>query len=275
MVAIYTVSDLFPTWRSDLQLVIAEVGAETRQDVAMARTPREQTKRQVLETGVRLLMERGLEGGCANVGMSDVLSVIEADTGRRITNASIYGRIWATQAEFHKDLLLAAAEQFPSGEELALSAAADAVLGQADLSTPESRAAALQAVCRVAGEAHLRALAASRSWQTWLAIWAITVSTPTLDDDVERGPSIAARHAVAVDALSGVLDAVLAKVNASMRSGTSSRQLAMAVYALSEGLVLHDRFATDDDAAVERSGEVWTLFSVALAGILTGFVELR
>jgi hypothetical protein len=246
-----------------------------RQDVAVTRTPREQTKRQILETGVRLLMERGLEGGCANVGMSDVLTVIEADTGRRITNASIYGRIWPTQADFHRDLLLAAADQFPSGEELALSVAADEVLAKSDLSSPAGRADALAKVCRVAGEAHLQALAASRSWQTWLAIWAITVSTPTLVDDLERGPSIASRHAVAVDALAGVLESVLSKLTASVRPGLTTTQLAMAIYALSEGLVLHDRFDTNQRALVERDGEAWTLFSLALHGILASFVEQR
>jgi hypothetical protein len=254
-----------------LQLLIADVV----QTVTVSRTPREETRRQILDTGVRLLMDRGLEGGCGNVGMADVLATIEAETDRRITNASVYGRIWASQTEFHQDLLLAAAVQFPSGEHTAFGQAADDVLAGADLSTVSGRRHALGEVCRRAGEAHLNSLAASRSWQTWLAIWAITVSTPTLEDDVERGPSIARRHAVAVEELSVVLESVLAKIGGSLKSGVNSYQLAMAVYALSEGLVLHDRFAPDDHGTVRINGEQWSLFALALDGILARFVTLN
>jgi hypothetical protein len=240
----------------------------------MTRTPREETKRQILETGVKLLMERGLEGGCENVGMSDVLSVIADGSGRRITNASVYGRIWANQNEFHRDLLLVAAEQFPDGEEVAMRQVASTVLSALPLDTVEQRRFAFSEVCRQAGAAHLHSLAQSRSWQTWLAIWAITVSTPTLDDDRERGPAIAHRHAMAVNAMATVLEEILAKVQGTLRPGITIYQLSMSIYALSEGLVLHDRFAPDDHSKVNIAGAEWSLYSVALHGILERFVEL-
>ncbi len=218
-------------------------------------------------------MERGLEGGCGNVGMADVLADIESHTGRRITNASVYGRIWATQSEFHRDLLLHAAEQFPDGEEVALRAAAEAVLAEADLASAAGRRAALEQICLHAGSAHLAALAASRSWQTWLAIWAITVSTPTLEDDLERGPAIASRHSVAVRAMTGVLTDLLTQVGAVPRPGFSLQHLSMAVYALSEGLVLHDRFAQPDASTMKFDDEQWPLFSVALLAIIDAFTQ--
>jgi PAS domain-containing protein len=240
----------------------------------MTRTPREETKRQILETGVKLLMERGLEGGCENVGMSDVLSVIADSSGRRITNASVYGRIWANQNEFHRDLVLLAAEQFPAGEEIAMRQVAEQVFATLPLATLEDRREAFREVCRQAGVAHLASLANSRSWQTWLAIWAITVSTPTLDDDLERGPAIAHRHDMAVNAMSAVLIDILPRVGGVLRPGISMYQLSMAIYALSEGLVLHDRFAADDHSIVHVGDRDWSLFSVALHGILERFVEL-
>ena len=238
------------------------------------RTTRDETRRQIVDTGVRLLLERGLEGGCGNVGMADVLADIERRTGRRITNASVYGRIWATQYEFHRDLLLQAAEQFPDGEESALRAAAEAVLGAADLGSPRGRRTALEQICVHAGTAHMDALAASRSWQTWLAIWAITVSTPTLEDDLERGPAIDSRHAVAVAAMARVLGVLLPQVGVTFRPGFTPVQLSMAVYAMSEGLVLHDRFAQPGASAVrpiQLNGQSWPLFSVALLGIVDAF----
>jgi hypothetical protein len=228
-------------------------------------------------------MDRGLNGGCENVGMADVLTDIADRTGRRITNASVYGRIWTTQTDFHRDLLVLAAEQFPDGEEAAMRAEADAVLSDADLSSLVGRVAALAEICRRAGKAHLESLAASRSWQTWLAIWAITVSTPTLDDDVERGPAIAHRHALAVEAMEVTLENVLRRLGGTIRPGITTYQLSMAIYALSEGLVLHDRFAPDDHAVVSHSFAAdssssdldWSLFSAALLGILERFVELN
>jgi hypothetical protein len=248
-------------------------------NVRVNRTPRDETKRQILDTGVRLLMERGLQGGCENVGMAEVLADIAGRTGRRITNASVYGRIWVSQTEFHRDLLLLAAEQFPHGEESAMRRAAASVLDAADLSTFEGRVEALTEVCRTAGQAHLESLAASRSWQTWLAIWAITVSTPTLDDDVERGPAIAHRHALAVQAMESVFADFLPRVGGVLRPGISMYQLAMAVYALSEGLVLHDRFAPNDHSVVQigndPQSDQWSLFSGVLLGVLERFVEIK
>jgi hypothetical protein len=241
----------------------------------MTRTPREETKRQILDTGVKLLMERGLQGGCENVGMADVLAVIADGGGRRITNASVYGRIWANQSEFHRDLLLVAAEQFPAGEEIAMRQVAQTVLSEWPLDTLEQRRTAFGEVCRQAGVAHLQSLGKSRSWQTWLAIWAITVSTPTLEDDLERGPAIAHRHEMAATAMVTVLDEILAKVQGTLRPGVTMYQLSMALYALSEGLVLHDRFAQDDHTTVQVGDAQWSLFSVALHGILDRFVELH
>lgn len=245
----------------------------------MSRRARSETRQLIIDTGIRLLMDRGLRGGCDHVGMSDVLAEIERTTGQRITNASVYGRIWASQPEFHRDLLMEAAGYFPSGEEQATRAAAEALLADADLSTADSRAAVLAEFCRVGGAAHLETMGASRAWQTWLAIWAITVSTPEIDDDLERGPSIARRHDLAVREFAQVLHEVLPRVRHAIRPEFTLGQLAMAVYALSEGLVLHQHFAAEDVVTVtlptgaDQNPQQWTLFSVSLQALLTRFVQ--
>ncbi len=246
----------------------------------MPRRARGETRQLIIDTGVRLLLERGLRGGCDHVGMAEVLAEVQSSTGQRVTNASVYGRIWATQYEFHRDLLLAAAGFFPSGEERATQAAADQILATSDLHSAQGRRTALSLFCRVGGAAHLNTMASSRAWQTWLAIWAITVSTPTLDDDIERGPAIAKRHELAVLEFSRVLAALLPRVGCRMRPPFTLEQLSMAIYALSEGLVLHHRFAPQTVVSVElptgagEAPETWTLFSVALQALLDGFTEL-
>lgn len=235
----------------------------------MTRTPRDETKRLILETGVGLLMARGLEGGCAHVGMSDALAEIESSTGRRITNASVYGRIWANQSEFHKDLLLEAASEFPSGEEVESRSVAALAL---ERTVGQSTDLRIRELSRVIGSSHLTALGESRSWQTWLAIWALTVSTPTLEDDLERGPTIAHRHQLAVEAFADMLAEVLEALDVELRPGLTVQQLSMALYALSEGLVLHQRFSTDYVVTVDVGDEPWTLFAVAMEGIIQRFV---
>ena len=245
----------------------------------MTRRARGETRQLIIDTGVRMLMERGLRGGCDHVGMAEVLAEVQRATGERVTNASVYGRIWASQQHFHRDLLLEAAGFFPSGEEQAMQAVAEQVLATADLDTAAGRGAALSGFCRLGGAAHLRTMAASRAWQTWLAIWAITVSTPSLDDDIERGPAIARRHELAVDEFSRVLAYLLPRVGQRIRPEFTLLQLSMAVYALSEGLVLHDRFAKEHVFSLalptgeDDSMQTWSLYSVALEALLDRFVD--
>jgi hypothetical protein len=232
-----------------------------------------------METGVGLLLAHGLQGGCDHVGMADVLAEVERTSGHRITNASVYGRIWVNQSEFHRDLLRTAAGYYPNGEEQATLDAARLILATADLSTVQSRAQTLRIVCREAGAAHVAALAASRAWQTWLAIWAITVSTPTLDDDVERGPAIAKRHEHAVNDFAAVLAEILPVLRYRVKAGFDLHQTSTAIYALSEGLALHDRFARESVLSVALPGvegdksESWTLFSIGVEALLSRFVE--
>jgi hypothetical protein len=248
----------------------------------MARRRRQDMAQLILNTGVEMLIARGLDGGCDHVGMSDVLAEVERTTGERITNASVYGRMWDTQADFHRELLLTAAEYYPAGEEQATQEEARAVLAHADLGTMAGRTAALVEISRTAGAAHLKTLSESRPWQTWLAIWAITVSTPTLDDDNVRGPAIARRHHHAVNDFADVLDEVLDKVGYTVKAGLTLTQLASSIYALSEGFALHDRFAPEHVVTLQRpSGPVnltqepaeWTLFSVGVEALLLHFTE--
>ncbi len=246
----------------------------------MARRRRADIAKLILDTGVEMLVNRGLEGGCGQVGMADVLAEVERTTGERITNASVYGRIWANQNEFHQELLLQAAEYYPSGEELPALECARAIAATTDLRTEEGRRHALTEVARIAGAAHLASLKGSRRWQTWLAIWAITVSTPSLDDDIERGPTIGRRHEHAVRDFEKVLDEVLGRVGHRVKSGYTAGQLAKMVYALSEGFALHDRFADDAMVRIDRrtgpggKAQEWTMFSIGFEALLLHFTEL-
>jgi hypothetical protein len=247
----------------------------------MTRRPRAETRRLLLDTGVRLLLDKGLRGGCDHVGMADVLHAVHDETGQRITNASVYGRIWDNQDAFHRDLLLAAAEFYPSGEEEATTRTARAVIDRSDISTLGGRVEALRQICRQAGAAHAETMVHSRAWQTWLAIWAITVSTPEIDDDEERGPALARRHERAVSDFADVIGSVLDELGFRVRSPFTLEQLGMSLYALSEGLALHDRFAPNDLVNIASAddpdlrGEPWTLFAIGVEALVARFTEAK
>ena len=258
----------------------------------------------LLDAGMSLLWKRGLEGGAEHVTFAEVFSLAEQEWGSPINPASVYRRIWATQADFQRDVLLKAAASYPDGEEVPTREAARGVLGSADLSTALARAAALSEVCRVASEAHISALEASRPWQIWVGIWALTVSTPSTEDDEAVGPAIQLGHEKATSALQVFLEELLDQVGYRVAAPFSSEQLALSIGALAEGLALRDRFASQRVLRVDRPKPVrvgannptpvavatdpadavgwepgesgstsWTLFGVAVEGLVKQFCE--
>jgi hypothetical protein len=253
------------------------------------RRSREELRTVLLEVGVSLLLERGLVGGAEHVTFSEVFAAAEPVWGSPINPASVYKRIWGTQADFQRDLLLSAASFYPDGEEQPTLAAARAVVTAADLRTPAARRRALGEVCRVAGEVHIRILEQSRPWQIWVGIWALTVSTPTTEDDTNVGPFIQVGHEKATDALQSVLEEVIPAVGYVIAEPYSWEQLALAIGALAEGMALRDRFATDrllkinrnttDNRGItnepdtiepgrESQSQSWTLFGVAVEALV-------
>lgn len=245
-----------------------------------ARRTRQQLQSLLVEEGVALLLERGLEGGAAHITLNEVLERVEHRRGERVTRASVYSRIWDSQSEFQQDLLLGAASTFPSGETEPTRVAALHAIAAADTSTPAARAAALREVCRVAGDAHVGELGQSRAWQIWVGVWALTVSTPDDKDDLVLGPAIEVGHHRAVEALQKVLVEIIGLLRYQVRAPFQIEHFTMSVAALAEGLALRDRFGpavsvVDDDVSFAASDQTRTrsLFSVGFDGLALHFLE--
>jgi hypothetical protein len=243
------------------------------------RRSRAELRALLLETGVELLQERGLAGGAPHITLNEVFIALAERRGERVTPASVYKRIWETQADYQLDLLISAAAFYPDGEEQPTLDAARAVVRAADRSTRAGREAALREFCRIAGEVHVRVLEQSRAWQIWVGVWALTVSTPTADDDRVLGPALVAGHEKATNALRSVLDEILSGLGFRMRSPMTVDQLALAIGALAEGMALRDRFATvaltttRPEPGAPGSAQRWTLFGVAVDALMAGFLE--
>ena len=128
----------------------------------------------------------------------------------------------------------------------------------------------------MAGGVHVRVLEASRAWQIWVGVWALTVSTPTDEDDRVLGPALLAGHEKATEALRLVFDEIIGALGFRPRAPLKLEHLALTIGALAEGMALRDRFAAAPAAtavAVPPDDREWSLFGIAVDALVLRFVE--
>ncbi len=240
---------------------------------------REGLRTTLLEAGQEILREEGLETESSNLTFKRVFERVEQKTGVRITNASVIRRVWENQADFQADVLVAIAHDEGRPEaELAVQAVA-AVLDRIDLSTVESRAAALREVCRVGGAASNDAITDSTSWSLWITVLAMATATKR---SVERRRI----QEALLDGYEAVtlfweeLYAGLAQLlGMRVRPPWTMRQFVMAVTALSEGCSLRQRLTGRVERVLRQTGpngedQEWTLFASGLEALLHQFFEV-
>ena len=238
--------------------------------------PKHHLRAAVLAAGHELLIERGLEGGATSVSLHAAIARAADNLGERVTPASVYGRIWESQSSFQNDVLLTAARGYPAGEEAPTADAAFRVISAADRSTPAARKAALHEVWCVAGSVHVGVLEASRSWQLWVGVWALTVSTPSTADDEVLGPALRQGDESATGALRDLLAGIIDSLGHRARSPFTVDDFAVAVACLAEGFALRERFGGKQRMVTLPVGEVamsWTPFAAALRALASDYLE--
>ena len=72
------------------------------------RLSRDELHNLFIEAGRAILREEGLGAGGDSLTFKRVRERVEADTGIRITNASLIGRIWEDQFDYQTDVLATA-----------------------------------------------------------------------------------------------------------------------------------------------------------------------
>ena len=248
-----------------------------------ARRPRRSKQeiwRLVMDAGRKVLAEEGLGLGAGELTFKRVLDRVEADTGIRLTNASVIRRVWENQAEFQTDVLAAVAANGDSAGEFDLAASAlGPVLATLDVSTPEARLAALGEICRVAGHASFRALIESDQWSLWVGVWVLGATSPptprnqrirdALVDGYLRGTAMWGElHAALLDLL-----------GLRPRAPLTLRQFTVSTGALVEGCALRQVGAEDLDVIERPTGpdgalQEWTFFAVGLEALALQYFEL-
>jgi hypothetical protein len=244
---------------------------------------RDELRSLLLETGRTLLMEEGLGVGADTLTFKKVFERVEAETGLRLSNASVIRRVWENQADYQADVLATIAAVDGLGEfEKTVEALTPLIVGL-DLTTPEARARSLREVCRVGGGANTLMLLESPNWSMWIAVWALATA-----DNLQGQQQIGYQQRIRAALLEGyegftrlwegAYVELAALVGMRVRPPLTVRQLTVAIGALAEGCCLRQHVDPALRGIVRPTGahgedQEWTLFAIGMEALLLLFLE--
>jgi hypothetical protein len=244
------------------------------------RRTKEDLRALLLEAARTILLEEGLGVGADGVTFKRVFDRVEEDTGVRLTNASVIGRVWENQADYQTDVIVDMVVGDDNTDEFkeTFGPVVD-LLGEADLSTPERRWEAVREVCRVAGAANAEALRSSRPWALWIGVWALATSGD-MDDRKRRIQAALLDGYESINSL--YLDAYASlsrHLGFRLQDGLTMRHLTVAIGSLAEGCSLRNRVDQDMEGVKLPTGpdgelQVWTILGLGLDALTRRFLEL-
>ncbi len=241
------------------------------------RRSREEMRATLVEEGRAILLTEGLEAGSSNLTFKRVFQRVEAKTGKRITNASVIKRIWENQAEFQADVLVSIARDEArraqgSGQRVI------ALLGEFDMTTPESRSRALREVCRVEGNASSTAIDESMNWPLWISVISMAMTTAQPDIRARIKEALGDGYSSVTRFWSDNFIALQDVLGLRVRPPWSMDQFSMAAIAFAEGCALRQLTSGHTEMMIRRTGpneeeQEWSLFAVGLEALVHQFLE--
>jgi len=247
-------------------------------NVRRPRQSRAELRSLLLGAGQSILLDEGLGTVADALNFKRAFARVEAETGIRLSNASVIGRVWENLADYQTDVLVELASSTSRSNVPRVEGVVAAVLEAADLSTPATRAAALLEICRVVGEALGEALRHSASWSAWINIWAMATSS----DIPDRHQRVLATLMDSYDAINGqgeeAFGGLVTILGYRLRQPLTIPQFLNAAGALAEGCSLRDRVdsqmvdiarPTGPDGAVQ----MWTVHGIGLHALVQEFFE--
>ncbi len=248
--------------------------------VKRPRHSREEIRELLLETGASILREDGLGLGAEVVTFKKVFDRLEEETGIRLTNGSVIGRVWRNQADFQVDVLVTIVLQGIEGEvDLTVGAVAP-ILTKADLSSPDSREATLRELCRVGGAANLEAVRRSRNWPLWIGVWALAATNEPVEYRRRISSALLSGSEDFDQQIEAVYAAMADLLGFRLREQFTIRQFAIAVDCLGQGCGLRDRVDNSSMLGILRATgpggrpQEWTLFAVGFESLVRQFFEI-
>jgi hypothetical protein len=231
----------------------------------------------LVDAGRDILLEEGLGTGAEHLTFKRVFERLEAESGVRVTNASVIGRIWASQEEFQLDVLCAIADDdIGIGLDDTVRAILP-VLEHLDRSTLEGRSAGVRELCRIGGAANLDSLVGSRMWRTWVGVWALVMTGLSTPDhrSIETSLRLGYEH-VTLD-YEELYGGLVSHLGLTLRPPLTMRQFVVAAAAMGEGCALRDSVDTDSFRRIIRptgpggGDQEWTLFGIGLEALAEEF----
>jgi hypothetical protein len=245
---------------------------------------REDLRRLLVQTGRTLLIEEGLGIGTGTLTFKRVFERVEADTGLRLSNASVIRRVWENLADYQADVLATIAAEDGLGEFDRTIRALAPVVAELDLSTPEARDRSLREVFRHGGAANIFALLESPNWSLWIGVWAMAMA-----DTLEGGgQSLDHQGRIRASLLEGyegftrlwedAYTRLAAILGVRIRQPLTMRQFTVAIGALAEGCSLRQRLDPQMEGILRPTGpggevQEWTLFGIGLDALQQLFFE--
>jgi hypothetical protein len=248
------------------------------------RISRHELRRLLLDAGADVLLETGMPCGLDNVTFARAFDRIQRETGRRITRASVYDRLWANQAEYQWDVLATVVEASTLIDPRTVERI-ERIIEAADRTTPAGREACLHELCQLAVEQHVIEASDRQSDRIITAALGAIASVEHLHDQ----PAGACRVR---QTLSGYLErqtqlytelylTIGAKLGYRLRAPLELRHFVLAVNALGDGIAMRANFFPEYRARIDvpplgGDGPVITasLASLGVEAIARSMLEL-
>jgi hypothetical protein len=242
------------------------------------RLTRADLRRLLLEEGRTALMEEGFETGSVNLTFKRVFERLERRTGIHLTNASVIRRVWDNLADYQADVLVSIAKDPARTEVGGALDALGALLGEIDVTTPESRARAFQQVCRVGGGASIRSLASSTNWSLWINVVAMSNSASDPGQRQRIKTALLEGNSHVHTFWSEQYAALIAILGYRVRAPRTLSDYTWAVTAYSQGCSLRLRISDHLDVLYRPTGpfgedEEWTMFALGLEALSNAYLE--
>lgn len=233
----------------------------------------------MVDAGLAILAEDGLRIG-ADLTFKRVFERVEADTGVRLTNASVIRRVWKDQAEFQSEILArVVAATNETGQLLAVHDAVGPLLESFDVSTPEARWAGVVEFARLGGAVAIDSRVGTRDWEQWVGVWVVTVTNPENKRDTTLRRALAEGLRDTGAAWDGLLERSHRLLGVRLREGLTLRQLTESTGAMAAGFSLRQA-SWDEPQVFERptgpggSLQEWTLLGIGLEALAMQYLEI-
>lgn len=224
--------------------------------LVVARRTAEQTRRLLIEVGLRLLHERGIYVGVTHVRLSDVAAAAGLTTGAAY-------RCWPNQDAFHRDLVVEAVRW---RDRAPIAGTVANITDLVDARAP------LAEVVRVGAEAHLHHHPEDTGFLITVALRMCASANS------ELAKASRERLAISIESFDGLYAALLPVYGRRMRAPFTVTQLTLSLIALAEGFELqamtgdaHPRLHRPTESA--GVGSNWTLLACAARAIIEDFTE--